>query len=84
MRLHRRLPDVDMAQIGRQFVREEFHRHKSADPKFVTSFMKEWTVSRVHFLLKMRRNPIFTFQSLLPVDQFALLVIVRIKLPFYL
>ena len=54
MRLHRRLPDVDMAQIGRQFVREEFHRHKTADPKFVTSFMKEWTVSRVHFLLKMR------------------------------
>ncbi|CAI8017226.1 L-gulonolactone oxidase, partial [Geodia barretti] len=43
MRLHRRLPDVDMAQIGRQFVREEFHRHKTADPKFVTSFMKEWT-----------------------------------------
>ena len=50
MRLHQRLPDHEMAEMGRQFAREEFRRHRSADPKFVASFMKEWTVRppRVH------------------------------------
>lgn len=45
MRLHSRIPDPDMAEIGRQFAREEFRKHKSADPKFAASFMKEWTVN---------------------------------------
>ena len=45
LRLHRRLPDADMAALGRQFVREEFRCHKSAGSEFVASFMKEWTVS---------------------------------------
>ena len=45
MRLHSRISDPDMAEIGRQFAREEFRKHKSADPKFAASFMKEWTVN---------------------------------------
>ena len=50
LRLHQRLPDSEMALIGRQFVREEFHKHKSASSEFVTSFMTEWTVSVQKFL----------------------------------
>ena len=49
LRLHRHLPDNAMARIGREFVRREFHKHKSASPQFVTSFMKEWTVSQSSF-----------------------------------
>ena len=44
LRLHERLPDTEVAAIGRQFAREEFRKHKNADPVFVISFMKEWTV----------------------------------------
>lgn len=43
LRLHQRLPDDTMATIGRQFVREEFRKHKGADSKYIVSFMKEWT-----------------------------------------
>lgn len=53
LRLHQRLPDDTMATIGRQFVREEFRKHKGADSKFVVSFMKEWTVNLLHTQFEM-------------------------------
>lgn len=53
MRLHQRLPDSDMAELGRQFAREEFRQHKSADAKFAASFVEEWTVSGGRYLLNV-------------------------------
>ena len=56
LRLHERLPDPDMAVIGRQFAREEFRRHVSADPVFVASFVKEWTVRTFLFCFSHTRT----------------------------
>ena len=44
LRLHRSLPD-ELRQLGDQYVREEFRRHKAAQPQYVTNFMVEWSVS---------------------------------------
>ena len=43
LRLHKRLPE-DLRAVGLQFVREEFKKHKDAEPEFVPKFMAEWTV----------------------------------------
>uniref|UniRef100_A0A669BYJ4 Succinate dehydrogenase assembly factor 3 n=1 Tax=Oreochromis niloticus TaxID=8128 RepID=A0A669BYJ4_ORENI len=39
--LHRFLP-IELRALGDQYVKDEFRRHKSAEPKEVKSFMKEW------------------------------------------
>ena len=65
LRLHERLPDPDMAVIGRQFAREEFRRHVSADPVFVASFVKQWTV----------RTFLFCFSHTLAHRKFAILCV---------
>uniref|UniRef100_A0A3Q0T960 Succinate dehydrogenase assembly factor 3 n=1 Tax=Amphilophus citrinellus TaxID=61819 RepID=A0A3Q0T960_AMPCI len=39
--LHRFLP-VDLRALGDQYVKDEFRRHKGAEPAEVTSFMTEW------------------------------------------
>ncbi|CAI5713204.1 unnamed protein product [Hyaloperonospora brassicae] len=40
--LHRRQLKPHMRVLGDQYVRDEFKRHKSADPKFVPLFLREW------------------------------------------
>jgi len=42
--LHRRLPP-DFANVGTQFVRSEFKRHKDSKAEYVGKCMQEWTVS---------------------------------------
>ena len=43
-RLHQSLPQ-ELKELGNRYVREEFHRHKTAQPEYVTNFMIEWSVS---------------------------------------
>lgn len=42
LRLHRGMPG-ELRALGDQYVRDEFKRHKTAEPEFVPVFMKEWT-----------------------------------------
>jgi hypothetical protein len=42
LRLHQSLP-YELRELGNQYVRDEFHRHKNAQPEFVTNFMVEWS-----------------------------------------
>ena len=44
LRLHQRLPP-DFAYLGSKFVKEEFKRHKKAEPEYAAKFMVEWKVS---------------------------------------
>lgn len=44
LRLHQSLPN-ELRELGNQYVRDEFRRHKNAQPEFVTNFMVEWSVS---------------------------------------
>lgn len=44
LRLHQSLPQ-ELRDLGNQYVREEFRRHKKAEAQFVTNFMIEWSVS---------------------------------------
>jgi hypothetical protein len=44
LRLHQSLP-IELRALGNQYVRDEFRRHKNAQPDFVTNFMVEWSVS---------------------------------------
>lgn len=41
LRLHKRLP-AELQQLGDQYAREEFKRHKKASPEYTVRFMKEW------------------------------------------
>lgn len=43
LRLHRGLPK-ELQELGQQYVRDEFHRHKNCNPKETQTFMFEWTV----------------------------------------
>ncbi|KAG7382628.1 acetate non-utilizing protein 9 [Phytophthora pseudosyringae] len=40
--LHRQKLEPHMRVLGDQYVRDEFKRHKSAAPKFVPLFVREW------------------------------------------
>lgn len=40
--LHRRKLEPHMRVLGDQYVCDEFKRHKSAAPKFVPLFLREW------------------------------------------
>ncbi|KAG6610605.1 protein acn9 mitochondrial [Phytophthora cinnamomi] len=40
--LHRQKLEPHMRVLGDQYVRDEFKRHKSAAPKFVPLFLREW------------------------------------------
>jgi hypothetical protein len=42
LRLHQSLP-IELRALGNQYVRDEFRRHKNAQPDFVTNFMVEWS-----------------------------------------
>ena len=43
LRLHRGLlPEI--RALGDQYVKDEFRRHRNADPQFIPVFMTEWTV----------------------------------------
>ena len=44
LKLHRALP-LQLQAIGDQYVKEEFRRHKNANPTEADAFMIEWTVS---------------------------------------
>lgn len=45
LRLHRGL-NPEIRAFGDQYVRDEFKRHKTAEPQFVPIFMTEWTVQK--------------------------------------
>ena len=47
LRLHRGMPQ-ELKALGDQYVKDEFRRHKDADPQFVPVFMNEWTVGHRH------------------------------------
>jgi len=42
LRLHRGLPK-ELQELGQQYVRDEFRRHKNCNPKEAQTFMLEWT-----------------------------------------
>ena len=42
---------LELKALGDQYVRDEFKRHKTAEPQFVPVFMNEWTVSKLFTLL---------------------------------
>ena len=44
LRLHRALPK-ELKELGDQYVRDEFKRHKGIAPEHVAPFMMEWSVS---------------------------------------
>jgi hypothetical protein len=61
LRLHQSLPN-ELRELGNQYVRDEFRRHKNAQPEFVTNFMVEWSVSIIP-KEKKERNTISFFLS---------------------
>lgn len=60
LRLHQSLP-YELKELGNQYVRDEFRRHKTAQPEFVTNFMVEWSVSIIPYRKKRARNMICIF-----------------------
>lgn len=44
LRLHRGL-EPELRAFGDQYVKDEFRRHRNAEPPFIPIFMTEWTVS---------------------------------------
>jgi len=62
LRLHQSLP-YELRELGNQYVRDEFRRHKNAEPEFVTNFMVEWSVS-----IKSKKNEISYFFSFLLIQ----------------
>ena len=44
LRLHRGMP-IELQQLGNEYVRDEFRRHKDASPEFAAKFIQEWAVS---------------------------------------
>ncbi|RKO84865.1 hypothetical protein BDK51DRAFT_43922 [Blyttiomyces helicus] len=44
-RLHRNLQPA-LRALGNQYLRDEFARHRSADPQYVAGFVHEWTLYR--------------------------------------
>lgn len=44
LQLHRGLP-VSLQTLGNSYVKDEFKRHKNANPAETAQFMMEWTVS---------------------------------------
>ena len=44
LKLHRGLPP-DLAYMGDAYVKDEFRRHKKANPEQTISFMEAWAVS---------------------------------------
>lgn len=43
LRLHRGLPQ-EMQSLGNKYVRDEFRRHKGANPSEANVFLREWAV----------------------------------------
>lgn len=42
LRLHRSLPDAEMRRLGDSYIREEFRKHRSAQPAFLPAFFAAW------------------------------------------
>ena len=59
LRLHRGLP-TQMQILGDAYVKDEFRRHKEADPVQTATFMEAWAVS-FEFIIKLRFHGIFLF-----------------------
>jgi hypothetical protein len=47
LRVHRALP-AEIRELGDQYVKDEFRRHKDISKEHVAPFMLEWTVSSIH------------------------------------
>jgi hypothetical protein len=60
LRLHQSLPN-ELRELGNQYVRDEFRRHKNAQPEFVTNFMVEWSVSIIPKEKKRTKYDLFSF-----------------------
>lgn len=60
LRLHQSLP-TELRTLGNIYVRDEFRRHKNAQPEFVTNFMVEWSVSMPFKKRRRRIQSLFFF-----------------------
>ena len=69
LRLHQSLPH-ELSAFGNQYVRDEFRRHKNAQPEFVTNFMVEWSVS----IVKRKKNANYRLSFLFCVTSFVIIV----------
>ncbi len=56
-RLHRHLPPA-LKFLGNSYVRDEFSRHRSADPSFIPDFLKAWTAYRDTLQAQLTANQI--------------------------
>ena len=50
LKLHRGLPP-DLAYMGDAYVKDEFRRHKKANPEQTIAFMEAWAVSFISFFV---------------------------------
>jgi len=55
LRLHRGLVP-ELRALGDQYVRDEFKRHRNAEPPFIPIFMSEWTVRCIKLSLPIPRS----------------------------
>jgi hypothetical protein len=54
LRVHRQLPPA-MRSLGDQYVRDEFRKHRKAEPQYLVGFYKEWT----QYVEEMKRQIAF-------------------------
>ncbi|KAJ3159742.1 acetate non-utilizing protein 9 [Geranomyces michiganensis] len=55
-RLHKHLPPA-LRAVGNNYVKDEFKRHKKAEPAFVVGFMKEWMAYRDTLRQQVSQGP---------------------------
>ncbi|QQP53026.1 ACN9 protein -like protein_ mitochondrial [Caligus rogercresseyi] len=48
LRLHRGFPNAAMKELGDGYAKDEFRRHKEADPTQTRIFMDEWTTYAIN------------------------------------
>ena len=53
LKLHKHLPLTSKA-LGDQYVKDEFRRHKNANPDQITKFIQEWKVCVYIFIVHAR------------------------------
>ncbi|KCV70934.1 hypothetical protein H696_01880 [Fonticula alba] len=72
LRAHRALP-MNLAAIGNAYVRDEFRRHKEADPKYVAGFMAAWTdyLISLESQLKADRHRVGTHLDMNTLDKMS-------------
>lgn len=79
--LHRFLP-IELRALGDEYVKDEFRRHKRAEPKEVKSFMTEWEVRRVTAVQPAAARLLLHFISDITVQVLTVFFICRFS-PFY-